>query len=254
MKIESFTRSTPCWIDLASSDPDGAAAFYAALFGWTVEKGGPETGFYQMCYLDGDAVAGLSGPPPGASARGWQPYLKSDDIEASFRAVEASGGSPLLGPHQVLELGYMAGVTDQTGASIGLWQPLEFEGMQRVGEPGAYIWSELVTSDVQTSVAFYNAAFGLRPLDEVVGETEACQLATEEMPIVGVVAKAEALADQPDRWEVYFVVDSLEDACVVALANGGRVDDEPVGLPFGRIQHLTDPFGASFGILQMTAS
>ena len=250
MKIDAFSPGTPCWADLTSSDPDGAAAFYSELFGWTVVAGGPEVGGYQMCTLDGDPVAGIVGMASESVPSAWMPYLAVSTATDTIVHVEAAGGHVVAGPDQVADLGWMCVVTDATGAAIGLWQKDSFSGFSRVGEPSAYIWSELLTSSVATSVGFYESVFGLRPLSDVIGDIEACQMAIDEMPIVGVLAKAEDDSASSDRWEIYFVVASLEATCSQAIELGGTVVDGPIGLPVGRIAHLVDPTGAGFGILQ----
>ena len=33
----SYAPGTPSWVDMGSPDPAAAAAFYGALFGWTVD-------------------------------------------------------------------------------------------------------------------------------------------------------------------------------------------------------------------------
>ena len=35
--IDAHDPGTICWIDLASTDADGATEFYCELFGWTAE-------------------------------------------------------------------------------------------------------------------------------------------------------------------------------------------------------------------------
>ncbi|HYT25105.1 MAG TPA: VOC family protein, partial [Actinomycetota bacterium] len=43
-EVKSYAPGTPSWVDLMTSDPEGARAFYGELFGWEFEIGGPETG------------------------------------------------------------------------------------------------------------------------------------------------------------------------------------------------------------------
>ena len=250
MKIDGFSPGTPCWIDLSTPDPEASSAFYSGLFGWDIEVGGPEVGSYRMCLADGDAVAGIAGIGTVDAPSSWRPYLSVVDADQTMDQASRSGGSALADPMDVSDLGRMAVISDPTGAAIGIWQPRGFHGASRVGEPNAYIWSELITGDVRASVAFYDAVFGLHEMGERIGDTEACQLGAGEHPIVGILAKPDAESDTQDRWEIYFVVRSLEDTCVQALSLGGQVHDGPIGLPIGRIAHLSDSTGAAFGILQ----
>jgi predicted enzyme related to lactoylglutathione lyase len=49
----------PSWADLMTDDPEAARAFYGALFGWTFDIGGPESGHYTMCKTGAHNAAGL---------------------------------------------------------------------------------------------------------------------------------------------------------------------------------------------------
>ena len=46
--IDTFPPGTPVWVDLQSSDPEGAAAFYRDLFGWDVAAATDEMGGYAV--------------------------------------------------------------------------------------------------------------------------------------------------------------------------------------------------------------
>ncbi len=55
-----YDHGTFSWMDLATTDPEGAKAFYRAVFGWEGEDmPAGDAGTYTMLRLDGDAVAGL---------------------------------------------------------------------------------------------------------------------------------------------------------------------------------------------------
>ncbi len=59
-KRERYEPGTFCWVDLATTDPAGAKAFYGGLFGWKSEDTpAGEAGTYTMLRLDGDEVGGL---------------------------------------------------------------------------------------------------------------------------------------------------------------------------------------------------
>jgi hypothetical protein len=52
MRIRGFAPSTPCWVELTTAEPAGAAEFYSGQFGWQLDG--------DRFTLDGRAVAGLS--------------------------------------------------------------------------------------------------------------------------------------------------------------------------------------------------
>ena len=85
MEMQSYAPGTPCWIDLGIPDPDGAAAFYGALFGWACEEGPPEAGGYRMCMLRGHAVAGLGPQMNPDLPPFWSTYIAVADADATAR-------------------------------------------------------------------------------------------------------------------------------------------------------------------------
>ena len=54
-----WPEGTPCWVDLSVDDLPKAIAFYQGLFGWEVQRGGPEVGGYSMALIGGKAAAGI---------------------------------------------------------------------------------------------------------------------------------------------------------------------------------------------------
>jgi predicted enzyme related to lactoylglutathione lyase len=68
-KRERYEPGTFCWVDLATTDPAGAKAFYGGLFGWEAEDmPAGEAGTYTMLRLHGDEVcASTRWMPPEAS-------------------------------------------------------------------------------------------------------------------------------------------------------------------------------------------
>jgi len=56
--------------------------------------------------------------------------------------------------------GRMGVFADPVGAAFSVWQAGEHRGAQLVNEPGTFSWSELITTDIPASKAFYGAVFG----------------------------------------------------------------------------------------------
>jgi len=91
-----YPDGAPCWADLNTPDLAGAQRFYGALLGWTFDEGAPEMGYYAICRRDGQSVAGIAPKMPGMDIPSmWSVYLKSSDLDASARQIEA-GDAELL--------------------------------------------------------------------------------------------------------------------------------------------------------------
>jgi predicted enzyme related to lactoylglutathione lyase len=59
-KRHSYEPGTFCWVDLATTDLEGARSFYTGLFGWEAEvTQGGSGGMYALMNLDGDEICGL---------------------------------------------------------------------------------------------------------------------------------------------------------------------------------------------------
>lgn len=116
MITTEFVDGAPNWLDLSTPDMDGAISFYGGLFGWTFLSAGPEAGGYGMFQLEGRTVSGAMTVTAEQGEPGWTVYFQSSDADATAKAVEQAGGSALLQPMDVFDLGRMAVFNDPAGA------------------------------------------------------------------------------------------------------------------------------------------
>ena len=113
------------WTELVTPDPDGAFAFYDALFGWTKEGAMPMGPMGDYAFIGSGAArpgAVMSSTATGAPAR-WNWYVHVADIDAAIAAAQAGGGALLNGPDQIPGGDYSAQLTDAEGHAIGLVGP-----------------------------------------------------------------------------------------------------------------------------------
>lgn len=110
------------WNELYADDPQGAIAFYQALFGWDLQYShdmGAE-GFYHLLGLDGRQFVGLWQRPDQVAKSKWLSYIAVADIEVAVAAAKAQGGQVLVGPMEVPGGAKVAQVFDNVGAHIAL--------------------------------------------------------------------------------------------------------------------------------------
>lgn len=241
----------PTWIDLASSDVDRAQAFYGTVFGWTFESAGPEYGGYINAASSEHPVAGLmSNNPQFQSPDGWSTYFHTADINATVSALTAAGGKSCIPPMEVPGKGFMSMATDPSGASFGLWQPLEHRGFEVVGEAGAPVWHELTTRDHRSAVDFYREVFGWRT--EQVSDTDEFRYTTAwfgDQQLLGVMDGAAFLPEGvPSHWAVYFGAEDVDKTLQVIVEIGGAVLRPANDTPYGRLAQAADPTGAVFNL------
>ena len=158
--IDAHDPGTICWIDLASTDADGATEFYCDLFGWTASEPIENAGGYRLLLHGGRQVAGLAPVWGDTDRSAWSIYVASRDVDQTCAAALVSGGDVVMDAMDVLAAGRMAILRDPAGALISVWQAGEHHGYEAHGEPGTPIWSELVTTSLATAETFYGGVFG----------------------------------------------------------------------------------------------
>ncbi|HLI56271.1 MAG TPA: VOC family protein [Actinomycetota bacterium] len=257
------TRTTapagaPCWNDLWTSDVAGSRRFYADLFGWRAEEPDPNFGGYFMFTRDGVAIAGAMGDMGEAKANDtWKPYLATDDIAKTLAVAEAAGGQVVVPAMPVGDAGIQALLIDPTGATIGVWQPLQFPGFTVLDEPGAPSWFELHTRDYTRALEFYRSVFGWDLT--TVGDTDSFRYSTVANPagageVAGIMDASGFLPEGvPAQWGIYWHVDDVQAACTKAGELGGSVIMGPDQTPYGCLAVVTDPAGAQFRLRKPNA-
>jgi predicted enzyme related to lactoylglutathione lyase len=235
-----------------TSDPDRSRAFYGELFGWTIDDPGPEFGGYVSFLRDGIQVAGcMRNDGEQGAPDGWSVYLATADAAATVDAVVANGGSVLLAPMAVGELGTMAVVSDPGGGAVALWQPGLHPGFGLLAETGAPSWFELHTRAYDATLDFYRKVFGWETF--VASDTPEFRYTTlgeNEGALAGVMDAAAFLPDGvPARWSIYFGVDDTDAALARIGELGGAVVTPAQDSPYGRLAEAADPTGATFKLV-----
>src|SRR3954470_3046973 len=134
------------WYELATTDPDGAAAFYKDVIGWDVRPF-PEM-HYTIFETGGARVAGMMQLPEEVRAKGvpphWVGYIHVDDVDTYAKRAEGAGATLRHGPADIPGVGRFAVLTDPDGAPFDLFKP-DGEGGPEVAAmtPGHVGWHEL---------------------------------------------------------------------------------------------------------------
>lgn len=282
---DRYISGVPCWIDLTPHDVDAAMAFYGGLFGWEFEERTPPGApvRYAYAHIEGETVAAIGsadgeGPSQGEPAA-WNSYVWVDDADDAVARAIAAGGEQVASPADLGKdgsVGRVATVRDPEGALIGLWQPRENRGLQRVNAHGSVNFNDLHTRDDAAAEAFYGAVFGWGRI--AVGDGQAWALPAYgdflEQRTPGnrarqaefgaparfdeVVASISGIPEEDTgtaaHWGVTFSVDDADAVVARASELGGEVLQEPVDLPWVRSAVIRDPQGAVLDIGQFTGA
>jgi hypothetical protein len=258
-KRERYEPGTFCWVDLMTTDADGAKSFYRNLFGWSFEDiKMPPGGIYTTVQLDRDAIGGLYEQPAEQRQEGvppsWMNHVSVDDAGAVAEKAKELGGNVLVGPMEVMENGTTVVVQDPTGAVLGAWQPNEQIGAARVNDPGCLTSNELSTNDIDSATDFYSKLFGWKIEEIDTGGGPRYWLINHDGAAKGRNGGMRELAPEQQgvlpHWMPYFTVESADRAIEKAKAGGGALHAGPIDIPAGRIAVLGDPQGATFAIFE----
>ncbi|KSU65866.1 VOC family protein [Arthrobacter sp. NIO-1057] len=250
MPVVRAERAEPCWVDLFTSDLDGAIEFYSRLFGWENQSvGHSRPDHYQQAQLDGQPVCGLvANDAEGSVPDAWMTYLRVADVHSAMFATKLHGGQRYLKPVVMPGQGTMALIGDPAGAGVGLWQGFAPQDSEKSRGHGHRIWNELHTKHFEIVARFYREALGweLSPVADSA-EFRYSTLGQGAQAAAGLYDVAGH--DTTEGWRTYFAVNNTDESAALAQELGGSVINEPHDSFFGRTAMLADPGGAEFAVI-----
>jgi predicted enzyme related to lactoylglutathione lyase len=248
-----YTPGTFCWVELTTTDQDAAKSFYGALLGWEADDRlvGDGGYVYSMMQVGGKNVAAIALQPEQQREAGapplWNSYVSVQDADATVERAKELGATVHAPAFDVMDVGRMAVIQDPQGAFFEIWQPKAHIGADLVNAPGALVWNELGTPDLEASSAFYGALFGwdIAPAEMggpepylTIKNGEANNGGIRPLPGPGV----------PPHWLVYFGVEDLDSSLAKLQELGGAVHAGPIDIQIAKIAVVGDPQGAMFAL------
>lgn len=244
-----YAPGTFSWVELATSDPASAKAFYGSVFGWESE----EEDAYTVFRVGGDAVAGLSRRASQQDAAGappsWLSYVTVRAADEVAALAESLGGTVVERPRDVGQSGRMAVVRDPTGGVVALSQPGAHIGAQRVNAPGCTCWNDLVTPDPAAAEHFYSGLFGWR-IEELAGGSGYRLITNEESSNGGMMPAALVGVEGPAYSLAYFNAGEMGETSRRIESSGGRLVAGPQEVPAGRLAVAGDPQGGGLRLVR----
>jgi hypothetical protein len=246
-----YAPGTFCWSDLTTTDQEAAEAFYSGLFGWqAVDVPVGEGAVYSMMQLDGRGVAAISPQPQQQRDAGvpplWNSYVSVESADAAVERAKELGGTAHAPAFDVMEAGRMAVIQDPQGAYLLLWEPREHFGATLVNAPGALVWNELQSPDLDASASFYGELFGWQ-VEQFPG------MAERYLSIKNAGANNGGMRElnppgMPPNWLVYFGAEDIDTALAKVAELGGVKLAGPIDIQMAKIAVVQDPQGAVFAL------
>lgn len=244
-------------VELVTPDLDASKRFYSSLFNWTFRDSQAGKLQYAQAMLDGRIVGGLihKDLPAGDQHKpAWLTFISVRDVDAAKAAATAKGGKVLFEPHNLPDRGKEAVFADPQGAVFGVLASSSGDPPDELASPGEWIWSSLITSDVDAGAAFYQTLFNyeIYPVDDDGdGNSDHAVFASDNYARASANSLPEKRPDAHPHWINFVRVDSVEQTAAKVTQFGGRIVVDPRDdRQGGRVAVATDPQGAYFGLME----
>jgi uncharacterized protein len=110
-----------------------------------------------------------------------------------------------------------------------------------------FVWHDLMTTDLQKSLAFYTTLFGWERKPWDMGPAGTYDMVYAGEIGIGGMVPLDASHGVPSHWIGYVSVQDVDAACAKADATGGKTCVPPTDIPtVGRFAVVEDPSGAVF--------
>lgn len=255
-QIDKQEPGSFCWIELATSDQEGAKKFYMSLFGWAVHDMpmGPNE-VYSMFSLEGRNTGAVytmredersMGIPPH-----WMLYVAVENADKAANRAAQAGGKVLVPAFDVFDAGRMAVLQDPTGAVFSIWEAKRHTGIGIAGVEGTLCWADLSTSDPEQAKKFYSDLFGWSITPGEKDPSGYLHIKNGEQFIGGIPPASVKGPKIPSHWLLYILVADCDSATAKAGELGAKVLMPPMTLEgVGRWSVIADPQGAVFAPFQ----
>lgn len=252
--VVSNVLGRPLWYELMTTDVKAAEAFYREVVGWNAAPF-PESPQPYTIYLRGpdQPVAGMLEKPPEVDAPPfWAMYVGVPKLEDAAAQVARLGGRECSPVIEVPTVGRMQMMQDPQGAAFYVYEPASAqyppEGAAQVGEAS---WHELMTTDAEAAMSFYQTLFGWQPSETMdMGPIGRYHMFNRPHGMIGgMMNKPPEMAEVPPNWQIYFHVPDITSAVARITAAGGQILNGPMEVPGGDwVVNAMDPQGGAFSL------
>jgi hypothetical protein len=242
---------TVVWVDLSTTDVEGAIHFYERLLGWHYDETESAMGPYIVARVADGEVGGMMGQASDEAAAGippaWTVVVGTDHLDATLALARDLGGSVLQAPMSIPGGARISVIADPAGAVLALMEARPAETGMVWAARGGVCWVDCLSRDPTVSQRFYEQLLGWKG-EEGTGGHVVFSFHGER--VGGLMAMPPTVPPEaPSNWLVYFAAD-VAAACARAGELGGRVLESTNEIEDGRFAVLADPAGAVFAVFE----
>lgn len=257
--MATMTQHAPgtfCWTQLGTTDEAAAKKFYEGLFGWKAETTSASGRPLTLLTKGGKAIGAMIEQSPDQGPPSWTSFVAVTDVAKTAEAARGQGGKVLIEPYDVSPNGRFAVFQDPTGGVVAAWQAGTKPGAEILGEPGAMVWNELITTDSAKAGAYYERVFGWKaeamPMPGEAGRTYTIfKRPGNDTGVGGMMTATPEMKLTHPYWMLYIAVDDTDKTAARAEELGAKIMMRPTDIPtVGRFAVIKDPQGAWFSILK----
>src|SRR5262245_42997595 len=156
----------PVWYELMTTNMQAAESFYKTVVGWTTEPFHGAGQPYTALNRNGNVgVGGIMNRPAGMQAPPfWAMYIAVPNLESAVADITRLGGKSHTDVIAIPKVGRMRLMMDPQGAAFYIIEPASQEqrpeGAPEIGDAS---WIELMTTDMNAAMKFYQEAVNWKP-------------------------------------------------------------------------------------------
>jgi predicted enzyme related to lactoylglutathione lyase len=123
---ESSMPGTFSWQELTTPNISDAKGFYRTLFGWNTsdvpQEDGSKSSTYTILKVGDEEIGGIVAiqNPQEADVAYWTPYITVENVDATARRAQELGGTVLVPPTDVPDVGRYSVIQDPQGAEFSV--------------------------------------------------------------------------------------------------------------------------------------
>ena len=247
------------WADLITPDLNAAEKFYGGVFGWTFKRIRAGSSDYALAMLGGRPIGGVmqqTMPSVEPHQSAWLTFMACADIEAAQRVAVEHGAKVLTDAKSYPQRGKQIVLSDPEGAVFAVLASSSGDSPDYLPVVGEWIWSSLHAKDAGNEAAFYQELFGFDVFEAPSADgAEHLILSSDNYARASANGHASESSRKHAHWLNFVRVENAAQTAAKVTAMGGHVLVGPrVDRHGGMLAVMSDPAGASFGVMEWSES